>query len=55
MRGGRRDPLSDAELSAKFHANAAFGGWDDAMAKLYLSFCDIAFDTDHIDLSPFRA
>ncbi len=30
LRGGRREPLSDAELERKFEANARFGGWDDA-------------------------
>ena len=55
MRGGRRARLSDAEITAKFRANTAFGGWDDALADRYLSFCDAAFDDDRIDLTPFRA
>ena len=29
LRGGAREPLSDAELNAKFRANAAHGGWTD--------------------------
>lgn len=32
MRGGAREPLSDAELVAKFNANVAFGGGDAAAA-----------------------
>ncbi len=27
MRGGAHEPLSDAEITTKFHDNAAFGGW----------------------------
>lgn len=29
MRGGAHEPLSDAEIAAKFRDNAAFGGWSD--------------------------
>ena len=29
LRGGRREPLSEADLGAKFEANARFGGWND--------------------------
>ncbi len=32
MRGGAREPLSDAELLAKFNANVAYGGGDAARA-----------------------
>jgi 2-methylcitrate dehydratase PrpD len=30
LRGGRREPLSDSELSDKFRANARFGDWEEA-------------------------
>ncbi|MCK0206643.1 MmgE/PrpD family protein [Starkeya koreensis] len=33
MRGGAREPLSDAELTAKFTANVLFGGGDTATAE----------------------
>lgn len=33
MRGGAREPLSDAELLAKFNANIAYGGGDAAAAE----------------------
>lgn len=32
MRGGAHAPLSDAEVEAKFHDNALYGGWTDAQA-----------------------
>ena len=32
LRGGRREPLTDVELSTKFYANARFGGWSDQRA-----------------------
>lgn len=32
MRGGAHDPLSQAEILAKFRANARFGGWRDEQA-----------------------
>ena len=43
LRGGRREPLTDAELAAKFRDNAAFGGWsgqqtEDAQAVLETLF-----------------
>ena len=32
MRGGAHDPLSQADIIAKFRANARFGGWQDGQA-----------------------
>ena len=28
LRGGKREPLSDAQIAAKYRDNTAFGGWD---------------------------
>ena len=55
LRGGRQDPLSDAELDAKFRANAAFGGWSDALAERFHSFAMTAFAAESVDLTEFRA
>jgi 2-methylcitrate dehydratase PrpD len=37
MRGGARDPLSDAEIIAKFRANCAYGGFSRARAEALLA------------------
>lgn len=55
LRGGRQDPLSNAELETKFRANATFGGWDDALAELFHDFAGTAFTAERIDLTEFRA
>jgi len=56
LRGGRRDPMSDAELETKFRANAAFGGWPGALADQFNDFCNDAFTADRLDdLIAFRA
>ncbi len=56
LRGGRSDPLSDAELEAKFCANAAFGEWPDALADRFQAFSAAAFAVDQLgDLIQFRA
>jgi 2-methylcitrate dehydratase PrpD len=55
LRGGRREPLSDAELTEKFRANARFGGWPDALADAYACFCDDVFTLPSLDaLQQFR-
>jgi 2-methylcitrate dehydratase PrpD len=55
LRGGRREPLSDAELTEKFRANARFGGWPDALADAYARFCDDVFTLPSLDaLQQFR-
>lgn len=33
MRGGAHDPLAQADILAKFRANARFGGWSDAQTR----------------------
>ena len=53
IRGGRHEPLARAEIECKFRANAAHGGWPDALAAQFLAFADRAFDGP-LDLAPFR-
>ena len=47
LRGGRREPLNDAEIERKFRANAAFGGWSDEMADRFAEFSGRAFEADN--------
>ena len=55
LRGGRRQPLSDAELERKFRANAAFGGWPEERADRFIRFCDGAFSAPSLEtLADFR-
>jgi 2-methylcitrate dehydratase PrpD len=53
LRGGHHEPLSRAEIEAKFHANCAVGGWSEARAHAWLELAREAFDGP-IDLKPFR-
>ena len=56
LRGGWREPLSDAELEVKFRANAAFGGWPETLADEFVAFTRDAFDAaDLRGLARFRA
>lgn len=56
LRGGAREPLSDDELAAKFHANAAFGGWPETRAEALRRYCRDLFDqADLKGLAKFRA
>jgi 2-methylcitrate dehydratase PrpD len=43
MRGGARDPLPAAELSAKFTDNVRYGGWSEALAGEAHAWCDSVF------------
>jgi len=55
MRGGAREPLSADELSAKFHANAAFGGWPEDRARALRDYCATLFDAPDLSgLAAFR-
>ncbi len=55
LRGGRSDPLSDADIEAKFRANTEFGAWPDALADRFQAFCAAAFTADRFgDLARFR-
>ncbi|MBI1219922.1 MAG: MmgE/PrpD family protein [Rhodobacteraceae bacterium] len=40
MRGGVREPLTDAEIRAKFRANVAYGGWPEPLGERLLQFCE---------------
>lgn len=53
LRGGRRAPLSDAEIEGKFHANAAFGGWTQERANALAAFCGSLFES--CDLAELRS
>lgn len=55
LRGGYREPLSDAEIKRKFRANAAFGGWSEALTDAYERFCDDLFTLEAVaSLQQFR-
>ncbi len=55
LRGGAREPLSEAQIMAKFRANAAFGGWPDALAERLADYCATAFDAESLrGLAAFR-
>jgi 2-methylcitrate dehydratase PrpD len=56
MRGGAKEPLSRAELLAKFRANVRYGGWSDAQAAALAEYCAGLFDApDLSELAQFRA
>ncbi|MEQ9606730.1 MAG: MmgE/PrpD family protein [Kiloniellaceae bacterium] len=55
MRGGMHEPLSDADIVAKFFANAAHGGWSPQQAEALLSFCQgLGEQPDLAGLARFR-
>jgi 2-methylcitrate dehydratase PrpD len=55
LRGGVREPLTRAELEAKFMANAAFGGWTGSRAEAMKSWCSDLFEKpDLTGLKAFR-
>jgi len=55
MRGGAREPLGAGELAAKFHANAAFGGWPEDRARALEDYCAGLFDAPDLNgLAAFR-
>jgi len=49
LRGGRRQPLSEAEIDAKFFANAAHGGWPRARAEALADLCRRLFGLADLD------
>jgi 2-methylcitrate dehydratase PrpD len=53
LRGGAREPMGIDELAAKFHANVAFGGWDQDRAAALQTWCEGLFDAS--DLSGMQA
>ena len=55
MRGGARDPLSQAELDGKFIDNCVFGGWSEAQAHtLQAAIADIFNKPSLASFSEFR-
>ncbi len=52
LRGGKREPMSRNELTAKFFSNVAFGGWTDERAAQLQTFCETLFDAD--DMSELK-
>lgn len=55
MRGGKYEPLTDDELTAKFYANIAHGGWPGDLGEQLLQFVrDIGEQDDLRELSAFR-
>jgi 2-methylcitrate dehydratase PrpD len=55
LRGGAAEPLTDAELEAKFRANALHGGWDAGRAEVAIGWVNALFDAGEVDLTPWRA
>jgi len=53
IRGGVHEPLQRGELERKFRGNAAYGGWNAALADGFIAFAGEAFN-GKLDLSPFR-
>ena len=53
IRGGVHEPLSRDDIERKFRGNAAYGGWDAALADMFLAFAKEAFN-GKMDLASFR-
>jgi len=53
IRGGSREPLTRAEIEAKFRGNCEYGGWSRAQADAFLASVPKFFDSP-IDLKPLR-
>jgi 2-methylcitrate dehydratase PrpD len=53
LRGGHREPLTNADIEEKFRGNCAHGGWPAERAQQWLAFARGAFDRP-IDLEDFR-
>jgi 2-methylcitrate dehydratase PrpD len=54
LRGGVAEPLTPAEIEAKFRANCRHGGWDEARAEIVLGHCRELFSAPRLDLTPLR-
>ena len=55
MRGGKHEPLTDAELTDKFHSNIEHGGWPRHVGERLLDFVLNLGDHDDLgELSAFR-
>ncbi|MCL6707168.1 MmgE/PrpD family protein [Pseudomonas sp. R2.Fl] len=55
MRGGAHEPLTDAELLAKFEANLRFGGLSDGSIKALRTALEAIVDGGKVDLSAARS
>ncbi|MEM9781018.1 MAG: MmgE/PrpD family protein [Pseudomonadota bacterium] len=53
MRGGQHEPLSAAEIDAKFRANCSHGGWSDARAEALKTWIERL--RDHSDMTGLAA
>ena len=53
LRGGAREPLTRADIEAKFRLNARHGGWDDGRTEQALALLRTLYD-GRIDLSSLR-
>jgi 2-methylcitrate dehydratase PrpD len=53
IRGGAQEPLSRADIEAKFRANCQYGGWSAAQARRFLDSVPQFFDRP-LDLKPLR-
>jgi 2-methylcitrate dehydratase PrpD len=55
LRGGVREPLGHVELTAKFRANAAWGGWPEREIGLLEAWCEGVYERGDLDgLAAFR-
>ncbi|MGH6895746.1 MAG: MmgE/PrpD family protein [Geminicoccaceae bacterium] len=55
LRGGVREPLGRAEITAKFRANAAHGGWPPSEIGRLEAWCGRLFELDDLgELASFR-
>jgi 2-methylcitrate dehydratase PrpD len=55
LRGGVREPLGQAEITGKFRANAAYGGWSQGEIGRLEAWCEHAFEQGDLgDLAVFR-
>jgi 2-methylcitrate dehydratase PrpD len=55
LRGGKHEPLSDTELSNKFHSNIEHGGWPQDLGDQLLEFVQLLGDHDDLaGLNAFR-
>ena len=56
LRGGKHEPLSDAELVAKYRANATLAGWsEEKAARAETMLTNLFSDDDLSQLAELRA
>jgi len=48
LRGGVREPLGRAAITAKFQANAAYGGWPESRIRDLEAWCERLFEQDDL-------